>query len=143
MMNKKLTIYTKNFILCGLIGWCLECFWTGIHSLLHKDRELTCHTSYWMFPIYGLATFIWPIYQKMKHHCILTRGLVYTTLIYTVELFSGMLLRLYHACPWNYSTTKHNFKGLINFDYFPAWFSAGLLYEKILVWSMKNQAKLR
>lgn len=137
MMNKKVLIYAKNFVLCGLIGWCLECNWTGLGSLLKKDRELTCHTSYWMFPIYGVATFIQPIHQRLKKQCFLIRGLIYTALIYCVEFISGTILTRFHACPWNYSKHKHNYKGIILLDYLPAWFFAGLFYEKILSISTK------
>jgi len=132
MMKSKLNIYAKNFILCGLIGWCLECIWTGLASLIHGDRALTCHTSFWMFPIYGMASFIEPIHKHAKHKPVAIRGILYTILIYIVEFVTGCLLKLIHACPWNYSKARHNLKGVIRLDYFPAWFGMGLLYEKIL-----------
>lgn len=137
MMKNKTVIYAKNFILCGLIGWCLECIWTGLGSAFHKDKELTCHTSYWMFPIYGLASCIKPIYNCIKDVPIVLRGLVYTILIYGVEFVTGCVLGIFHACPWNYKKAKYNLKGVIRLDYFPAWFGMGLLYEKILIFSTK------
>ena len=27
----------RDFFRCGLTGWCLEVFWTGIHSLLEGN----------------------------------------------------------------------------------------------------------
>ena len=45
---------------------------------------------------------------------------------------SGTLLRKVDACPWDYSNTPFNIKGLIRLDYAPLWFCAGLLFEKIL-----------
>lgn len=132
MMKKIYKIYAKNFILCGILGWCFECFWTGFSSLRHKDKELTCHTSYWMFPIYGMATFIEPLHQALNNLPLLLRGTIYTTLIYLVEFTTGSILGIFHACPWNYSKAKYNLKGVIRFDYLPAWFGMGLLYEKFL-----------
>ncbi len=137
MVKNKLIIYTKNFILCGFLGWCLECIWTGFGSLLHKDKELTCHTSYWMFPIYGAAAIIQPLYKQLKKVPIFIRGFIYTFLIYSVEFTTGYLLKLFKACPWDYSHSKYNYKGVIRLDYLPAWFGMGLLYEKLLQASTK------
>lgn len=132
MMKKKTWIYTKNFMLCGLIGLGLECFWTGLGSLCNKDKRLLCHTSYWMFPIYGLAVFIHSLHQCLKDCCILTRGLIYTLFIFVVEYTTGCTLKHFHACPWDYKKAKLNIKGVIRLDYFPVWFGMGLLYERIL-----------
>lgn len=131
-MTNKLKNYTINFILCGFIGWCLECIWTGFGSLLRRDRELTCHTSYWMFPIYGMAVIIKPFHDFTRKKPLVVRGMLYTILIYTVEFVTGCVLKAFHACPWNYSKARYNLKGVIRLDYFPAWFGMGLLYEKIL-----------
>ncbi|WP_092561496.1 putative ABC transporter permease [Anaeromicropila populeti] len=124
---------SKNFMLCGSIGWCLECFWTGLDAILKKqDRSLTCKTSIWMFPIYGLAALILPISNTIKNHCALFRGGVYTFFIFFTEFVTGRLLQKYRACPWDYSKAKLNYKGVIRLDYIPVWFFVGLIYEKIL-----------
>jgi len=49
-----------------------------------------------------------------------------------VEFISGALLRCFHMCPWDYSNTPLNYRGLIRPDYAPLWFGAGLFFEKIL-----------
>lgn len=123
----------NHFLLCGCIGWCLECFWTGIHSLMdHKDSRFICNTSIWMFPIYGMAAFIGPISRKIKNHNFVFRGTLYTLCIYTTEFLSGSWLQKRNACPWDYSCCKYHYKGVIRLDYAPLWFITGLLYEKIL-----------
>lgn len=129
----KHNLFTK-FLFCGFFGWCLECFWTGLGSMskIKKDRKLTCHTSLWMFPIYGMAAFIDPISSKLKSQCAFVRGGVYSFLIITTELLTGELLKKFRACPWDYSKSKFNVDGVIRFDYIPVWFVVGLLYEKIL-----------
>lgn len=98
----------------------------------HRDRKLSCQTSVWMFPIYGLAAFLTPICQKLQHKNALIRGGVYAVFIYIAEYVSGILLKKYGACPWDYSKAKLNYKGVVRFDYAPAWFIAGLIFEKIL-----------
>lgn len=129
----KKNLFTK-FLLCGFTGWCLECFWTGLVSLCKKKRDLklTCQTSLWMFPIYGLAVFIYPLSKKMKSQCALVRGGVYAILIFITEFFTGELLKKFRACPWDYSKSRFNVDGVIRLDYLPVWFIVGLIYEKIL-----------
>lgn len=130
-------LFFKNFITCGLCGWCLECFWTGIHSIKNwknQDKTLSCRTSIWMFPIYGMAACLLPISNKLQKRNALFRGGVYATLIYITEYITGIILKKYRACPWDYSKSKYNIKGVIRFDYAPVWFLTGLLFEKILHW---------
>lgn len=125
--------FFKDFIKCGLIGWCLECFFTGLGAILaHKDRTLRCTSSIWMFPIYGLAAVIKPISKKLHGFHVLIRGGVYTALIFIAEFCTGSILRKFKACPWDYSKAKFNYRGVVRFDYAPLWFLVGLLYEKIL-----------
>lgn len=143
MMKKKAWIYTKNFLMCGFMGWGLECFWTGFSSLINKDKKLTCHTSYWMFPIYGLAVLIHPAHRAMKNCCTFTRGMVYTSFIFLVEYVTGILLKRIHACPWDYCKAKFNIKGVVRLDYLPAWFGMGLLYEKILNMKFTNLQRVK
>lgn len=121
-----------NFIKCGLMGWCLEVFWTGFGSLLNSDRKMTGTTSLIMFPIYGMAAFIRPVYQAIKNRNLLFRGGVYTFFIFTAEYLSGSILRLLNMCPWDYSGSRFSIGGLIRLDYAPAWFITGLLMEKIV-----------
>lgn len=47
----------SNFLLCGSAGWCMEIFWTGLHSLFTGQKTLTGKTSLLMFPIYGCACY--------------------------------------------------------------------------------------
>lgn len=125
--------FIKNFIICGFIGWCMECLWTGLNSIKkHNDRTLACHTSVWMFPIYGLAACLTPICSKLKKRTALCRGGVYLVLIYIAEYTTGVILKKYRACPWDYSKAKLNVKGVIRLDYAPLWFLTGLFFEKVL-----------
>ncbi|MDF2485267.1 MAG: hypothetical protein K0R46_1435 [Herbinix sp.] len=111
----------------------MECFWTGLDSLRkHTDKTLSCHTSVWMFPIYGMAACLTPICKKLKTHSALLRGGVYAFFIYIGEFATGVFLKKHGACPWDYSKAKLNYKGVIRLDYAPVWFLAGLFFEKIL-----------
>lgn len=57
---------TKNFFVCGLTGWCMEILFTSTGSFLKQDKRLIGRTSVWMFPIYGTAAVIAPLYHSIK-----------------------------------------------------------------------------
>lgn len=124
----------KKYLMCGLTGWCMEVFWTGLGSAIKKDKKLTSNTSIWMFPIYATAIIFEPMSQEMKHkkRPPLYRGFVYAISIFTTEFISGSILKHHDCCPWDYSKAKTNINGVIRLDYFPVWFATGLIYEKIL-----------
>ena len=121
-----------NFLLCGSVGLCLEVFWTGLHSLIRGEATMTGQTSLLMFPIYGCAALIKPVYQKNSSLPAVLRGCIYTAGIYFAEFFSGSVLKPFGICPWDYSETPLKIKGIIRLDYAPLWFLTGLLFEKIL-----------
>lgn len=122
----------NNFLLCGSVGWCLEVMWTGLHALLAGEPTMMGKTSLLMFPIYGCASLIGPVYKKICRFPTAVRGCFYTVAIYLTEFLSGSLLKHFHMCPWDYSSTPHHYKGVIRLDYAPVWFATGLLFEKIL-----------
>lgn len=79
-----------------------------------------------------MAACLSPICSRLQKRNALLRGGVYALLIYLTEYTTGVILKKYRACPWDYSKSKYNIKGVIRFDYAPVWFFTGLLFEKIL-----------
>lgn len=122
----------RDFLLCGSIGWCLEIFWTGMHSLLQGEPTMMGTSSLLMFPIYGCAAVIRPLYKKIAAIPTFLRGCIYTAGIYLMEFVSGSILKHFKMCPWDYSKTPFQINGIIRLDYAPLWFLTGLLFEKIL-----------
>lgn len=57
-MRRSFEMQKKDFFLCGFTGWCLEIFWTGLHSLVTGHFTMMGKTSLLMFPVYGLAALI-------------------------------------------------------------------------------------
>lgn len=125
-------VFMKHFLICGITGWCMEIIFTSLGSLLSGDFTLTGHTSLWMFPIYGIAAFIFPLYQKISFFPIWLRSFVYAIIIFSVEFITGIILKRYHLCPWNYEDATWNLAGVIRLDYFIFWCIAGLIFEKLL-----------
>ena len=132
MKSIYIKLLLRDFLICGVIGWCMEIIFTSLGSLLSGNLMLKAHTSLWMFPIYGLAAFIFPLYQKITFFPIWLRASLYAVLIFFVEFATGILLKTFHLCPWNYEHATWNLAGVIRLDYFFFWCIAGLLFEKIL-----------
>ena len=122
----------KKFLLSGSVGWCLEVMWTGLHALIRGDSTMMGKTSLLMFPIYGCAALIGPLYKKIRRFPAIVRGGLYTVGIYLTEFLSGSILKHFHMCPWDYSKAPHQYKGIVRLDYAPVWFATGLFFEKIL-----------
>lgn len=130
--QKGLFYMKRDFFLCGALGWCMEIFWTGLHSLLNGQGTMMGKTSLLMFPIYGCAAVISPLYKYIASFPILIRGSLYAAGFFITEFFSGIFLKYLGICPWDYSHTPFHFCGVIRLDYAPVWFAAGLFFEKIL-----------
>ena len=132
LLREILFYMKKNFLICGLTGWCMEILFTSIGSLCKSNRKLIGRTSIWMFPIYGVAAIICPVHKLIKNLPAICRGGIYSAGIFTCEYVSGSLLKRHNLCPWDYSDSKANVDGLIRLDYAPFWMAAGLIFEKIL-----------
>lgn len=122
-----------RFIIYGLMGWTMEIFWTGIGSLLKGDPSLRGFSYLWMFPIYGLALFLEPVHQRIRGLPWYIRGFIWTGMIFSVEFISGTIIKFaVGVIPWDYTgESPYQVYGLIRLDYAPAWFLAGLLFEKL------------
>jgi uncharacterized membrane protein len=122
----------RNFILCGIFGWCIEILWTAFEKFRRRDMKLIGNTSIWMFPIYGMASLFAPIYRFIQRSNIIVRGFVYMLSIFTAEYATGYILKRHDMCPWDYSKCKYNINGLVRLDYAPLWFLVGLVFEKLV-----------
>jgi len=120
-----------RFFIYGAIGCLMEVLWTGLAALLSKNYTLRSTTSLWMFFIYGMVVLIEPFFLWLAPFNIILRGIIYATLIISGEFLTGILLKRANVCPWDYSHTRFHIKGIIRFDYLPAWAVAGLFFEHV------------
>ena len=120
----------KAFILCGLTGWCMEILWTGLHSILSGELTMTGKTSLLMFPIYGCGAIIRPLSGKLSAVPLFCPRLhLYCRIFFFVGIYQRYsFYAVFHMCPWDYSNTPLNYRGLIRPDYAPLWFGAGLFF---------------
>ena len=124
----------KRYAIYGIMGWFIEVIWTGLFSALMGDWRLVSHTYLWMFFIYGLAVFLEPVHERIRHYFWAVRGIVWMVAIFFLEYTTGFLLDVITgSCPWNYAgkTPFSTVSGYVRLDYAPAWFGAGLLFEKV------------
>jgi uncharacterized membrane protein len=131
--NQNMRKIIHNYIHCGLLGWFLEILFTAFQAFRRRDFKLPGATSIWMFPIYGLASLLAPLCRLMRRRNFVFRGLVYTSIIFTAEFTTGILLSRRELCPWNYERSRWNIAKVIRLDYAPCWFVAGLLFERLLL----------
>lgn len=124
--------FLNNFVRCGILGWCLEIVFTAINKIRRREFSLQGNTSVWMFPIYGCASLLAPIFRFMRNKPLIVRGLTYMSMIFSMEFISGTMLKRKSLCPWDYSRSKWNISQVIRLDFAPYWFGAGLLFEKLL-----------
>lgn len=111
----------------------MEILWTGMGSLLRGDPKLQGYSYLWMFPIYGLALFLEPVHEKIRGFPWYIRGILWAVVIFGIEFITGLLIKLaVGSIPWDYTgESPYQVYGLIRLDYAPAWFTAGILYEKL------------
>jgi hypothetical protein len=120
-----------RFIVYGTLGCLMEIIWTGLGALIGKNFKLKATTSLWMFFIYGSAVFLEPVVRMAAPLPMVARGLIYTCCIFAAEYIFGSLLKRADFCPWDYSGSRYHVKGVIRWDYAPAWFVVGLIFERV------------
>lgn len=134
--------FGRNFLKCGVAGWCLEIIFTSMESIMARDMRLIGRTSLLMFPIYGMGALLGPISRGMDRWIgdakvlglkdkFWRHGLNDMVLIFLAEYVSGAFLKARGMCPWDYSGRLFNIDGLIRLDFAPFWFGTGLLFERL------------
>ncbi|XP_068436678.1 transmembrane protein 229b [Clinocottus analis] len=92
-------------------------------------------TSVWALFIYGTCILtVERMYLVLRGRCrVLPRCLIYTLWTYLWEFGTGLLLRQFDACPWDYSGFRYNFMGLITAEYAVPWFCASFIVERLVI----------
>ena len=93
--------FLKNFLKCGITGWCLEVLYTSLNSLRRRDMTLKGITSLWMFPIYGCAAIFTPLGRMLHAKPLVQRGLAYMSLLFSIEY-----IYVAHPAPCSQDTTS-------------------------------------
>lgn len=89
------------------------------------------HKSLDVFYMYGCAVFLEPIHDIIVGWKWYVRGILWVVIIWGMEYSSGLLLKsILGVYPWFYSGS-YAVDNLVRLDYAPAWFAAGMVFERI------------
>ncbi|OGQ21917.1 MAG: hypothetical protein A3I05_00305 [Deltaproteobacteria bacterium RIFCSPLOWO2_02_FULL_44_10] len=119
-----------RFIIFGFLGMLAEIIFGALKEILrHRDFQLIGQTSLWVFPLYGLIAFLFPLLaHRVGEFPWWGRGLIYMMAFSLVQYVSGWVLDRFGLCPWHFAS-KYSINGLVSFLQLPLWFGAGLLVE--------------
>ena len=120
----------------AVVGVAAEVAFTGARdSALRRGWSLQGRSYLWMFPIYGLAAFLFePMHDAMRSRPFWERAVVYSAGIMGVEYLSGTALKkVVGVVPWDYSGHGRFVVpgGATRLDYAPLWAVAGLGLERL------------
>lgn len=123
-----------RFLIYGAQGICDELvFSVLLDNIVLGHSTLVGSSSVSSLLVFGICSlFIEQLYSLFHHRLhfhILLRLTLYLCLIYTWELCTGSILRMFDACPWDYSHYAFNFRGLITLEYAPGWIFLSFLHE--------------
>jgi uncharacterized membrane protein len=134
--DDRFVLRTKRgrFAAYGLLGWCAEVVFTGVHDYVRfRDNRLPSRSSVWMFPVYGLLSPLYePLHDALRDRPVVVRAAAYALGLMAVEYSTGSVLRrLLGRAPWDYSDARRHIDGLVRPDYFPLWAAFGLALEPV------------
>lgn len=125
-----------RFYVYGLQGLLDEILFTAVFDVLFHtsgNPQLKGYTTLFTFFIYGSCSFF---VERLYVFLYLKHGIkwyfrfpLYMVILYSWELFSGLVLRQFDACSWDYSHYPLNFMGLITLVYAPLWLVLCILQD--------------
>lgn len=121
----------------GVHGVFVEVVFTAIWEVVAGENpRLMGQSSLWSFLIYGLGTlFGAELMREMmlaRRVPLWARCLLYVPMIYFWEFVTGAILRVFGACPWDYSHFDYDVMGLITMEYAPFWLMGGVYFEFLM-----------
>ncbi|XP_069180618.1 transmembrane protein 229B [Procambarus clarkii] len=120
----------------GLHGFLIEVLFTAVWEfVVNTDWALVGCTSVWSLLIYGVGSLAIEKFYRVYHSTIPLplRGLIYVFWTYVWEFSTGLLLRTFAECPWDYGDRSYNVAGLVTLEYFPAWYLLSITTEQFLI----------
>ncbi|GFN85048.1 transmembrane protein 229b-like [Plakobranchus ocellatus] len=122
----------------ALHGYATEVMFTALWEfVVNLNWKFPGITSVWSFPIYGFSGMVCErMYEHMSQrgYPLIVRGLVYTLWTYCWEFSTGLILKQFGACPWDYTPFHGDFMGLVTLEYAPLWFLGAILQEKVILY---------
>uniref|UniRef100_A0A8C5AQB9 Transmembrane protein 229B n=1 Tax=Gadus morhua TaxID=8049 RepID=A0A8C5AQB9_GADMO len=126
----------SRWYLYAIHGYFCEVMFTAAWEFaVHRDWKFPGVTSVWALFIYGTCILsVERMYLRLRGRVPLPlRCVLYTLWTYVWEFSTGLLLRQFDACPWDYSAFRYNFMGLVTAEYALPWFCAAFLAERLVI----------
>lgn len=130
-----------NLLVLGFVGLGLEVVFTATLNALKptKRRRTTLfgYSSLWYFPLYafGMPAGILLLEPYVMDSPWFIRGIIYALVIHIIEFITMWLLHVINgASPSEkeYKASGHSLAGFTRWDFFPAFFALGLLFEYLV-----------
>ena len=127
-----------RFYIYGMNGIVTEVLYTALWDFIAKGNwKWIGVSSSWAFIIYGLSSLF---IEYLKPHLIAQniklpiRAFIYMLWIFCWEFTTGYILRLFNACPWDYTDWfSWNIMGLITLEYAPLWYFGSMFSEQYVI----------
>ena len=126
----------SRWYLYAIHGYVCEVMFTAAWEFaVRRDWRFPGVTSVWALFIYGTALLsVERMYLGLRGRVPLPlRCVLYTLWTYAWEFSTGLLLRQFGACPWDYSAFSYNFMGLVTAEYALPWLLASFLAERLVI----------
>lgn len=140
-----------RIMIFGCVGITTEIFFTAgwdfvqsIQTGSSPDLKLQGKSYVWMFPIYGSAGILLPIFMPLleRFHMAL-RLLIFLFGIYSIEFITGWLIEaITGKCPWEYFSIwsipgwgNEHISGYINMSFAPFWLFFAFMLMLIYRWT--------
>ncbi|KAI7804201.1 putative transmembrane protein 229b-like [Triplophysa rosa] len=132
---KPLTALSRWYLYAIHGYFCEVMFTAAWEFVVNRNWKFPGVTSVWALFIYGTCILIVErMYLCLRGRCnVLLRCIIYTLWTYLWEFGTGLLLKQFNACPWDYSEFKYNFMGLITAEYAVPWFCASFIVERLVI----------
>ena len=126
-----------RFYIYAIHGYATEVMFTALWEfVVNFNMKLPGVTSVWSFPIYGISVLVVEqLYLCMEPRQVplMLRCLVYTLWTYCWEFSTGLFLRQFDACPWDYTPFHGDFMGLVTLEYLPLWYLGAMFLETVII----------
>lgn len=122
----------RNFLICGLTGWCMEILFTSAGSLARHDGRLIGQTSLWCSPSTVCCLYRSGLCKNQKAAGTSARQHLYSGYFF-IRVLKRFSLKAASFLPLGLQQRQGKCQRLIRLDYAPLWLGAGLLFERILV----------
>lgn len=122
----------KKFLMFGLVGLLVECWFTGVKSWFRGDGHGTCQSWLSMVPVYGSAGLLLEGLRAWMSSPSWAVFPVYVLTIYLCEFGWGLAYAAWFGrCPWRYQEDRWTVMGLVNLRYWPYWAGLAILFDPI------------